>query len=358
MIHLIEDVSTLSNNELLSYSVKLSRHEYDIGLRIIACLKEAEKRMLYIEVNLGSLWEYATQYLCLSKGNAQMKIDAMRLARDNPIAQEKIQTGELTIPNAAKVNSFLRQERKAGKPYDSEAKKEVIESVLGLSQSKCELALLARSPDAIPTEKVRQLTETQTEIRMVVDNQTMTLLNRLKELLSHKMPDAEYGELLNYLAREKVEALERKRMGATMEELEQQAPDLTPDTGVESASQPSIGLNNDGSHTDAITDVQGSSHVESKAAANGMSSNPRKYIPIVDQRWVMRRAKSQCEIIKKDGSRCTGRWKLETDHIIPLANGGTNHRSNLRATCRNCNLYYAKVNIGSAIMKKYVPSFR
>jgi 5-methylcytosine-specific restriction endonuclease McrA len=339
MINLIEDGSTLSNDELLRYSVKLSRHGDNIELRIIACLREAEKRMLYIEVNLGSLWEYATQYLRLSKGNAQMKIDAMRLARDNPVAQEKIQTGELTVPNAAKVNSFLRQEQKTGKPYTPEAKKEVIESVLGLSQSKCELALLARSPNAIPSEKVRQLTETQTEIRMVVDHQTMALLGRLKELLSHKMPDAAYADLLNYLAREKVEALERKRMGATMEELEQQAPDLTPDTGVT---------------------TQADSHIELKPLINKMKmhSNSRKYIPIADQRWVMRRAKGQCESIKKDGSRCTGRWKLETDHIIPLANGGTNHRSNLRATCRHCNLYYAKKNIGSEIMKKYVPSFR
>jgi 5-methylcytosine-specific restriction endonuclease McrA len=349
MIHLIEDVSNLSNNELLSYSVKLSRHEDDIGLRLIACLREAEKRMLYIEVNLGSLWEYATQYLCLSKGNAQMKIDAMRLARDNPIAQEKIQTGELTIPNAAKVNSFLRQEQKAGKPYDSEAKKEVIESVLNLSQSKCELALLARSPNAIPTEKIRQLTETQTEIRMVVDNKTMTLLGRLKELLSHKMPGAAYADLLDYLAREKVEALERKRMGATMEELEKQSLELTPDTGVESAPQSSIDLNSYG--------AQVTSHAEVKPL-NKMRVNPRKYIPIADQRWVMRRAKGQCEGIRKDGSRCTGRWKLETDHVVALANGGTNHRSNLRATCRNCNLYYAKKNIGSAIMRKYVSSFR
>jgi hypothetical protein len=350
MIDLIDDVSTLSNNELLSYSVKLSRHGDNIELRIIACLREAEKRMLYFEVNLGSLWEYATQYLRLSKGNAQMKIDAMRLARDNPIAQEKIQTGELTVPNAAKVNSFLRQEQKTGKPYDSEAKKEVIESVLGLSQSKCELALLARSPDAIPTEKVRQLTETQTEIRMVVDNKTMELLGRLKELLSHKMPDATYADLLDYLAREKVEALERKRMGATMEELEKQPPELTPDTGVESVPQSSIDLSS--------YSTQGSSHAESRAAVNGVRSNPRKYIPIADQRWVMRRAKGQCEGIKKDGTRCTGRWKLEVDHRVGLANGGTNHRSNLRATCRRCNLYYAKKNLGSDIMKKYVPSFR
>ena len=339
MIHLIEDVSVLSNKELLSYSVKLANHENDIGLRMIACLREAEKRMLYFDVNLRSLWEYATQYLRLSKGNAQVKIDAMRLARDNPIAREKIESGELTILNAAKVNSFLRQEQKAGKPYTPETKKEVIVSVLGLSQSKCEMALLARSPDVIPTEKVRPLTETKTEIKIVVDEETMAVLGRLKELLSHKMPDATYAQLLDYLAREKVGALERKRMGASLEELERQPPTLTPTIGVthpKCSEVPRAEVN----------------------SASGSGPTPRKYIPVADQRWVMGRAKGQCESIRKDGSRCTGRWKLEIDHIIPLANGGTHHRSNLRATCRSCNLYYAKTHIDSAIMEKYVPSFK
>src|SRR4051794_14224722 len=107
MITLIEDVSVLSDGELLSYSVKLAQHEKGIGLQIIFCLREAERRMLHSQLGMGSLWLYATQHLGLSSGNAQMKIDAMRLSRDNPIAQEKIETGELSLVNAAKVNAFF-----------------------------------------------------------------------------------------------------------------------------------------------------------------------------------------------------------------------------------------------------------
>ena len=325
MMNLIEDVSALSDGELLTYSVKLVRHEDDIGLRIIECLREAEKRMLFCQVGAGSLWDYATKYLGLSNGNAQMKIDAMRLARDNSIAKEKIETGDLSIVNAAKVNSFFRQERKAGHVYTPEEKAQVIESVLGLSQSKCERTLLSLAPEALLVEKIRPLTETKTEIKMIVDEKTMAVLERLKELLSTKMPHATYAELLDYLAREKVELLERKLMGATMKELKGQAQDSTTPTGV--------------AETVASLDV-------TKA---DFSSTARKYISVHDRRWVMSRAKSQCEYVSPDGHRCSSKWNLAIDHIVPLASGGGNDRTNYRAACKLCrirhNLHYADLRI-------------
>jgi hypothetical protein len=77
MVVIIEDVSVLSDGELLNYSVELSQYERKIGLHIIACLREAERRMLHCQLGMNSLWEYATQFLGLSSGNAQLKIDAM-----------------------------------------------------------------------------------------------------------------------------------------------------------------------------------------------------------------------------------------------------------------------------------------
>src|SRR5262249_48776933 len=157
---------------LVDYSIALVQQEDKLGLKIIECLREAEKRMLYCKY-AGSLWNYATQVLKLSDGNASIKINAMRLGRDNPIAREKIESGELSIVNAAKVSSFLRQENKAGNTYTPEQRREVIESVCGLSQSRCDLALLARAPETVPAEKVRPLTETKTELKIVVDQKTM-----------------------------------------------------------------------------------------------------------------------------------------------------------------------------------------
>src|SRR6476661_8305105 len=106
---------------------------------------------------------------------------------------------ELMQRGSNKVMTFFRQEKKAGKTYTPEQKTEVIESIAGLSQSRCERALLELAPESIPAEKVRPLTATKTELKIVVDEGTLTVLNRLKELLSNQMPHATYADLLDYL---------------------------------------------------------------------------------------------------------------------------------------------------------------
>src|SRR5205823_5288283 len=137
----------------------------------------------------------------LSKGNAHLKISAMRLARDVEVAKEKIESGELTLVNAAKVNTFFRRGQKAGRALTAKQKAEVVQSVAGLSQNQCERVLLSLAPEVIPEEKVRPLTSAITEIKILVDQEILGVLNRLRELLSHKMPNATYADLLGYLAR-------------------------------------------------------------------------------------------------------------------------------------------------------------
>ncbi len=144
------------------------------------------------------------------------------------------------------------------------------------------------------------------------------------ELLSYSVKLARHeADILDCLAREKVEALEKKQMGTTLAELE---------------------------NVSTATD-----EVASTITLPLSEPTPRKYISVEDRRWVMRRARGQCEHVTLDGRRCTNRRYLQVDHKIPLALGGTNQRSNYRIACRACNLYYAKTHLGE-VMNKYVPS--
>ncbi|MFQ3583430.1 MAG: HNH endonuclease [Cyanobacteriota bacterium] len=49
-------------------------------------------------------------------------------------------------------------------------------------------------------------------------------------------------------------------------------------------------------------------------------------------------------ILQRDGFRCLGcgktasQAKLQIDHIVPIAHGGSNDISNLQTLCRDCNL--------------------
>src|SRR3954462_3282014 len=125
MITFIEDISALTNDELVDYSVTLVKHEDRTGLEIIACLREAEKRLLACTLGKSSLFAYATEILKMSNGNAQMKINAMRIMRESPTAREKVRSGELTVVNAAKVKSFFRREDNSGNTYSPEKREEI-----------------------------------------------------------------------------------------------------------------------------------------------------------------------------------------------------------------------------------------
>jgi hypothetical protein len=295
----------------------------------------------------------------------------MRLGRDNPIAREKIESGELSIVNASKVSSFLRQESKAGHTFTPEEKKEVIESVLGLSQSKCELALLARSPETIPNEKVRPLTETKTELKIVVDEKTMGVLERLKELLSYKMPNPTYGDLFDYLAREKVDQLERKQMGVTMAELESESTQcgsagnagagtspVEVSKKVEKTNQDTLTVEESAISSSESFNAASTELVQSTFHGSSCTPTPRIYISVNDRRWLMRRARSQCEHVFANGQRCSNRQFLDVDHIVPLYFGGANARMNWRIVCHGHNLFYAKQNIGESVMRNYIASLK
>lgn len=51
------------------------------------------------------------------------------------------------------------------------------------------------------------------------------------------------------------------------------------------------------------------------------------------------------QVLRRDGFRCRycGRSpeedgvRLEVDHVVPVANGGTNHPANLKTSCYDCN---------------------
>lgn len=61
-----------------------------------------------------------------------------------------------------------------------------------------------------------------------------------------------------------------------------------------------------------------------------MPKTPRIPIPPVIRQYVLDRDQHQCR-------HCGAQTHLEIDHIIPLAQGGTNDLSNLQTLCRPCN---------------------
>lgn len=64
-----------------------------------------------------------------------------------------------------------------------------------------------------------------------------------------------------------------------------------------------------------------------------MSKTPRINIPDSVRKYVLQRDNYQCQSCGKTEQKT----KLNIDHIIPLATGGSNDISNLQTLCSHCN---------------------
>jgi 5-methylcytosine-specific restriction endonuclease McrA len=76
-------------------------------------------------------------------------------------------------------------------------------------------------------------------------------------------------------------------------------------------------------------------------------------IPAEVRREVWRRDGGRCAFVAANGRRCNSRWKLELDHIQPIALGGSSTVDGLRVACRAHNLLYAERAFGREHMDKF-----
>ena len=102
-----------------------------------------------------------------------------------------------------------------------------------------------------------------------------------------------------------------------------------------------------------VTEQNEAQHVAKAIADAGevtehrpLPSGKRVSLPVALKRAVFARAQGRCEYIAKDQRRCTSRFRLEIDHILPLVLNGTNEIDNLRVTCRIHNVQQAKEKLG------------
>jgi hypothetical protein len=210
-------------------------------------------------------------------------------------------------------------ERKQGRSIQGAAKLELVSRMAGLSQRDCERKLYEISPQsALPGESTRIVSATEREFRTYIREDVHHKIERIRGLLAHAKPDATLAELLEEMADITLSVLEKKR-GITQVARQAAAADKT---------------------ADAVPDSNTSNHTAA-ARTEKIRSSKRITLPRTIQRMVWFRASGRCEYAN-NGNRCTSRYRLEIDHVRPLALGGTNETENLRLLCRVHNRQQAR----------------
>jgi 5-methylcytosine-specific restriction endonuclease McrA len=347
----MKTLSSLSGTELLQRTQDIVAIERRATMDLIEHLREIERRMLFLELGYSSLFDFAVKHLGLSEGSAQRRLAAMRLMRDVPEAKAKLESGELSLSNASRVQTVFRAaklEPSAGGALTIEQKKDVLESILGLTQKECESKLLKMLPQAAPKvlERDRQVSEEHFELKMILSKDVHDKMKELQLLLSHSLVTGSASELFEILIEREI-SRQRK---------------LKPVSSEESISNNSAGkisnkLSGKPSKKIPAADIQNTFNenliqISTAAAVRTEIVRSRKHIPQALRREIWMRAGGSCEAKEKSG-RCDSRHKLEVDHIIPYALGGGDTFENLRLYCRAHNVKHAMESYGVEVMERY-----
>jgi hypothetical protein len=325
------NLKKLSPQELLERAKQLVSQELKIALQLLEYLREIEARLIFAELGFDSMWSFCVNYLGLSEGDTQRKLAAMRLCKTIPHVKEDLTEGRISLTNAAKVQSFFNAERRAGNDLPLEKKKEILQSVHSLSKSECEKKLMELSPaSAIPAERLRLVTQEHTELKVILDSETLKALDQLKDLLAHTLGDASYQALIQYMAEETLKRV--KKAKGLKPGKEEGLRNGSPEKFTTSQKQQGVGLPS----PPPVVIYPG-----------------RQAIPTKIRQMIFRRAKGKCEYQSPDGRKCESQAYLEINHKTPVAWGGSNDLCNLELTCRTHNGLHAQQVMGRDWMEKY-----
>jgi|GEM_PF-508367 len=347
----------LTDDELHLSTIKTSDKQREVTLELLNHLNEVDRRRLYSKFNCSSLHGYCVQELKMTSGNACHHIDAARLLRQLPQLEEKLISGAIAMTTIASAESFFKREARNGNKFDSEMKQEVLAQLESISTREAEKVLISHSskPEIHLKEKLTQKTESIVELKVNLDEETMAMLERLKEVWSHAMPHASFADLIKRAAKEAVEKNDPLKKIERSEARAQKAKDRTVEgTKAKAKKAAKVSKHPNQAKTPAPGfEVEATEIAEITTATVSTKSAPCSSAEIRRQIWS--RDKGCCTFEDpRTGERCDAKHFIEEDHIVPKAMGGKYAPDNIRLRCRAHNQRHSINCYGEKKMDAYL----
>ncbi|MGZ3695759.1 MAG: HNH endonuclease [Bdellovibrionota bacterium] len=170
------------------------REERLSTLRVLRLINCAEDERTHLERGFSSLHDWLISAWRYSEGAANRRVQAARMIRIIPDAEEKIVSGVLSLTTLAMVQSFTR-----GLPV--EKKLEIVKSVEGKSGREVEKILAKEFPEKQAQETVSAIDAETSRLSINVPNETIDKLQALRDHMSHGLQTI--GEVVARLVAEK-----------------------------------------------------------------------------------------------------------------------------------------------------------
>ncbi len=191
----IFNLINLSDQVLLQNTKALVKEESRTLTKILQHLAEIDRRRLYASLHCSSLFQYAVLHLGYSEDEAYRRINAMKLVRQMPEVEEKVQSGALTLSNLNLAQTFFRQEKVV-----PAAKTELLAQLENKSSREAQkIVAEQRSSPPPPREKIRVVGPTTVEIKFTANEEVQKKIDQLKGLLAHKYPNLKLADLFDQL---------------------------------------------------------------------------------------------------------------------------------------------------------------
>jgi len=143
------------------------------------------------------------------------------------------------------------------------------------------------------------------KIQFTASAATHDKLRRAQELMRHRLPNGDLGQIFDRALDLLVRDLEKKMLGAT--DRPRRAPAARAQAGAASASR-----------------------------------RRSRHIPAAVKRAVWKRDQGRCAFVSSSGVRCNERARLQFDHVWPHGDGGPATVDNVRLLCRSHNQHEAQ----------------
>ncbi|MGZ3737847.1 MAG: HNH endonuclease [Bdellovibrionota bacterium] len=272
-------MKNLPDEKLLSEIQRAVKVERSAITEVLQYLAEVEVRKLHLARGYSSLWEFTTKFLGYSEGEAYARIQAMRLIREVPCAEEDLRMGKISLTVAADTKSaFARANKKRKAPLAAEEKQKIFDEVRGKSKREAEAVFQNHfgGPRNDASEK----------LVIHASRETMAKIEELKGLNAHQNFDGDISKLFELMLDVSLKEAKKKR-------------------------------------------------TEEPARAVHKPSRPQsRHIPRSIRREVWRNANHECSYVDPlTGRKCGSKHALEVDHVQEWSRGGTHDSRNLRLLC-------------------------
>jgi hypothetical protein len=320
---LLDHVSTLASADVIAGLEREVRAERGATARVIAWLVEVERRKLYLDAGLNSLFSYCVEVLGFSEDETCNRTGAVRAVLEYPVVLEMLEARSITMTTARLLYPHLK-----GQP-DPAA---VLRSAAGRSRREVErlIATLSPRPDVAttirkvpvsptpqalafgtqgtvaantprpsPPAQFAPLSPDRYRLQVTISGSAVEKLELAQDMLSHALPKGDAAAVLEQALDLLLEDLARRRFATT------------------SAPRP---------------DQEG---------AKGS-----RHVPAAVKRAVWVRDRGRCAFVGTTGRRCDERWFVQFHHRHPHALGGPATVDNIALRCAAHNAHEARIDFG------------